>query len=524
LSFEVKSGQICGLIGPNGAGKTTMLNCVSRIYQPASGSIDFDGADLLGVAPSRLAQLGIGRTFQNLALFPALTVLENAMVGAHVRCRANFLTAPFRIGVGREERDLTRRAMRILTDLGLEEFAFQYCTGLPYATLKRIEIARAMACDPRLLLLDEPAGGLNHEEVRELSNLIRRLRDELGLTILLVEHHMQLLMGVSDRVVVLDFGRKIAEGSPVEVCQDRNVINAYLGDCMVDTTVMDGSESAAAVHSGGASSRPRELELQGSAYHSNGAGRVSSLESPSVPTIEDKALLDVKDLRALYGPAPVLHGLNFHVAPGEIVVLLGANGAGKTTTLRAICQMDVVSTSGSVMLNDHQLIGEAASTIVGWGVAHVPQGRGTFPGLTVEENLRAGAFVRNDNEIPDDIARWYDVFPTLAERRHQLAGNLSGGEQQMLAIARALMSRPQLLLLDEPSLGLGPLLVEELFHHLTLLREREHTTMLLVEQNATLALDVAHRAYVLEAGAIALSGDAEELKTDDMVRRTYLGV
>lgn len=232
-------------------------------------------------------------------------------------------------------------------------------------------------------------------------------------------------------------------------------------------------------------------------------------------------LLEVHDLHAGYGPVQVLHGLHLEVAPGEVVVVLGANGAGKTTTIRAICGM--VSAKGSVKLEGEELIGKRTADVSRRGVAHVPQGRGTFPDLSVLDNLRLGAFTRKDSEVSKDIDRWYEVFPVLHKRREQSAGTLSGGEQQMLALARALMGRPRLLLLDEPSLGLAPLIVQDLFQRLGTIKEETGTTMLVVEQNANLALAIADRAYVLEAGKIVLSGTAHELQEDDAVRRAYLG-
>jgi branched-chain amino acid transport system ATP-binding protein len=232
-------------------------------------------------------------------------------------------------------------------------------------------------------------------------------------------------------------------------------------------------------------------------------------------------MLEVRGLTARYGPIEVLHGVEFDVKRGEVVVILGANGAGKTTTLRALCQM--VQTGGSMVLDGKELSGQKTSEIVRAGVAHAPQGRGTLNELSVDDNMLAGAYVRKDKEVSSDVERWYEMFPRLKERRTQAAGSLSGGEQQMLAVARALMSRPKLLLLDEPSLGLAPLIVQDIFRVFAELNKDDGVTMLVVEQNANVALDLADRAYVLEAGETVLSGNADDLRHDDAVRRAYLG-
>ncbi|GHF41547.1 branched-chain amino acid transport system ATP-binding protein [Amycolatopsis bartoniae] len=233
------------------------------------------------------------------------------------------------------------------------------------------------------------------------------------------------------------------------------------------------------------------------------------------------ALLELRGLRAYYGTVECLHGVDLTVGDGEVVVVLGANGAGKTTLLRSVCQL--VRTEGSVLLSGKQLGGRSTYDVVRRGVAMVPQGRGTLAELSVDDNLRAGGYIRKDKQVRTDIAYWYDTFPRLAQRRSTSAGSLSGGEQQMLAIARALMSRPRLLLLDEPSLGLAPIVVRQLFDVLARVRAEREVAMVVVEQNAALALDLARRAYVLEAGTVAVSGSAAELRDDESVRRAYLG-
>jgi branched-chain amino acid transport system ATP-binding protein len=472
LHCTIEPGRITSLIGPNGAGKTTALNMLSGFYLPTAGGFTLGDQALSGLAAFRISRAGIARTYQTSQLFGSLGVEDNVALAVSRGALGSLLgAARFRSHGVRE------RARALLAFCGYSGDLDRPAAGLPHVDRRLVEIARALATQPRMLLLDEPAAGLSAQDKERLGRLLRRIADQ-GVGVLLVEHDMALVMAISDQVVVLDAGQRLAVGDAATVQADPSVRQAYLGEA---TALKPG---------------------------------VRARIDPAAPE-----LLAAGKLQAGYGAGPVLHGIDIHVRAGEMIALLGANGAGKSTLMRALAGLHRPVTGG-IHLEGRELGALAAERIAAAGVVLVPEGRRVFPELTVADNLRLGGFLHPHGlaERMEDMLR---RFPRLRERLQQRAGLLSGGEQQMLAIARGLMAKPRVLLLDEPSLGLAPKVIVELFEALDLLRQ-EHMTIVLVDQMASLALALADRAYVIEGGRISAQGTAAEIAADDVLARAYL--
>jgi ABC-type branched-subunit amino acid transport system ATPase component/ABC-type branched-subunit amino acid transport system permease subunit len=460
VDLDAQSGQITSVIGPNGAGKTTLLNLISGFQVPDSGAVSVGGRNITAKPAYDAVHAGLARTFQTAQPFANLSVLDNVRLG--------LLRGAWR---GRAEPALARSLLALVGYVGGVD---RSAATLSHVDRRFLEIARALGTAPGVLLLDEPAAGLDDADTEKLGALLQRLA-RAGLAIVLIEHDMTLVMSISDEIVVLDAGRRIAKGPPALVRNDPLVKAAYLGGTAPATPV--------AARAAGAS------------------------------------LLDVQGLSAGYGPIPVLDDLALKVARSETVALLGPNGAGKSTLMKSLSGL-IRPVAGEIDFEGVPLAAAPAHRVARAGLILVPEGRQVFSRLTVAENLRLGATRRRDFD-ESEIEAMLERFPKLRLRLHTAAGLLSGGEQQMLAVARGLLARPEILLLDEPSLGLAPAIAAELFGQFRTLRE-EGTTLLIVDQMAEHVLGLADRAYLLGGGRLVAQGNAADMR-GRMLDEAYLG-
>ncbi len=463
VTIAAEAGLITGLIGPNGAGKTTLFNVITGLQTPQSGKVVLDGRDITTTSAYKRARLGLARTFQRLEVFDSLSVRDNVLVAAEAAGHTNDVD-------------------RVIDLVGLRPFVDAPVDTLPTGLARLVELCRAVATRPKALLCDECSSGLTDEETTVVGDVIRRVAAE-GVAVLLVEHDMSFVMSTCDTIHVLNLGVKIAEGTPAEVQGNAEVRVAYLGT--------EKDEAAPRTRT---VAHLRELDAR-----------------PRPPIVE------LRDVHAGYGAIDVLHGVSLEIAPGEVFALLGPNGAGKSTTLKVL-NGEVVPSSGDVLLCGESVRGVSVDALARAGLCTIPEGRGVFPNLSVEDNLRMSTFT--GRPLAEIRERAFTQFPRLAERRKQLAGTLSGGEQQMLALARALVVDPAVLMIDELSMGLAPIIVERLYEIVAEVAESESIAILIIEQFAHDVLGVATKAGVMLHGRLVTIGTPDEIAST--VSDTYL--
>ena len=478
VDLDVRAGETLGVVGPNGAGKSTFIHLISGALSPSRGRISLFDEDLTALPADARTRLGVGRTYQIPRPFSRMSVRENLTLAArHARSEQP----------GQPAANVQVRCQRILERTGLADVAEVAAGGLPLLRRKRLELARALALRPRLLLLDEIGAGLIETETRALIELILQLKQEIE-AIVLIEHVMEVITACCERTAVLVSGQLLTVGATGEVLADPRVAAVYLG---TDDAGASASTS------------------------------VSASATVTAATVAGEPLLRLNDIAVSFGGVRALKQVRLEVQAGECVALLGANGAGKTTLARAISGAVKLS-SGSIEFGGGTITGLPAEQITALGIGHCMEGRRIFASLSVEENLLLAVPARCAEEAWGRLERIYELFPVLRERRDKPGTAMSGGQQQMLAIGRALMLKPRLVILDEVSLGLAPIAVEQLYRALGQIRA-SGVAMLIVEQNIHRGLQLADRGYVLAHGEVRLSGRPEQLRGSRELRALYVG-
>jgi branched-chain amino acid transport system ATP-binding protein len=453
MALDVRPGEILGLIGPNGSGKSTVMKLIMGIERPNAGTVLIDGVNVAGWPSHRIARQGVGIVFQHSRPLHRQTVLENIKLALLPDALLKLFADPA----------VDEQARSIASRVGLGTVLDRRPATLPFADLRRLELARAIARDPKVVLVDEPFAGLTSGEVGSFSALIAGFRDE-GRAVLLVDHNVKSVAALVDRALAMYLGEPIAEGTAEQVMRDPKVRQVYMG----------------------------------------GGIEVAARQAPVAET--SGPLLDVQGVSVFYGKAQALEDVSIHVRAGEFVSVVGLNGAGKTTLFNAISGLVPCST-GRIHWAGDCLAGRTPAAIARGGVVQCPESRELFGTMSVRENLELGGSRLEKAERVRLLDWLFDLFPILKSRAGQNAGTLSGGEQQMLAISRALMMQPRLLILDEPTLGLAPVILEQLSRALERLRTTTPITVLLGEQNVTFALPHADRVYVLEHARIIWEGE-----------------
>ena len=461
MSFDLRAGEITGLIGPNGSGKSTVMSLIMGLIRANAGAIKLDGVDIAGWPAHRIARSGVSIVFQHSRPLQRQTVLENVKLALLPDSLLRLAT----------EASAAERARAIAERVGLGGVLNRHPWTLPFADLRRMELAKAVARDPKVVLIDEPFAGLTTAEIKVFSDLIRTLRDE-GRAVLLVDHSVKSVAALADRVIAMYLGERIAEGSADEVMQNETVRRVYIG------------------------------------------GKIETVERKAA-VAEGATLLDIDAVEVLYGKAKALDGVSLRVQQDEFVSIVGLNGAGKTTLFNAISGL--VPYRGAIRFDGRDLRNLTAAAIARAGVVHCPETRELFGHMSVRENLDLGGGHLSNAERQRQLIWVFDLFPILEQRQTQAARTLSGGEQQMLTLGRALMMQPKLLILDEPTLGLAPVILGQLSKAIERLRGERSLTLLLAEQNVTFALPHSDRVYVLDHGRITWQGDptrfASEMST-----------